>query len=98
MSSERDSGASPGPQQASRRAEPRAVWRSFAPAIAVDVTVMRCCRLVAAVCRLPQVHQHIRKQVKLDATDAFKQLKPQQRWRLILFGAYCCTFILATYR
>lgn len=40
----------------------------------------------------------MRRQVYIDATDAFKQLKPQKLRRGIIFGVYCFSFVLVTYR
>lgn len=44
------------------------------------------------------IHYYMKKQVYIDATDAFKQLKPQKTRRTVLFGVYCFTFVFITYR
>lgn len=46
----------------------------------------------------PQVKHHLNKQVYIDATEAFKQLAPQKKWRTALFGCYCTGFMITTYR
>uniref|UniRef100_A0A7S0WIB6 Uncharacterized protein n=1 Tax=Chlamydomonas leiostraca TaxID=1034604 RepID=A0A7S0WIB6_9CHLO len=40
----------------------------------------------------------VKKQVYIDATDAFKQLKGQKFRRGVIFGCYCFSFVMVVFR
>lgn len=45
-----------------------------------------------------QITLFAKKQVYIDATDAFKQLKVQKFRRGIIFGCYCVSFVIVVFR
>ncbi len=40
----------------------------------------------------------LKKQVFMDAADAFRQLKVMKQWRMTVFVANCISFVFVTYR
>ncbi|GAX81687.1 hypothetical protein CEUSTIGMA_g9115.t1 [Chlamydomonas eustigma] len=44
------------------------------------------------------VSVYLKKQVYMDAVDAFKQLKHIKQWRFTVFALYCLSFVFVTYR
>ena len=44
------------------------------------------------------VHMWVKKQVFMEAADAFRQLGKMKQWRFAVFLVYCFSFVFVTYR